>query len=154
VRAASTLGDTVGVLGSVLDADPPAVRCDEDADGLELPVALSTTIVAIAATTNPTGTRATIRGWRERKLAAFDPEEGVEREVPPLAERLLPVGRTPALDVPEGRPPCVRVVVARLVGWILVGWFLVGWILVGWILVGWGDRAGPVVDFDMWVLLV
>jgi len=132
------------VPGSPLAADPPVVRCDEDAGGLELPVALRTIIVAMTAKTNPTGTRAVIRGWRERKLAAFGPFEGFEREAPPLVGRLLPVGRPPALDVPDGRPPSVRVVVARLVGWFLVGWFLVGWFLVGW-----GDRSGPVVDFDM-----
>ena len=106
--------------GSALGADPPVARCDEDAGGLELPVALSTTMVAMATTTSPTGTSAAIRGWRERKLAARGAVGGAEREVPLLAARFL------------------------------VDWFLVDWFLVDWFLVGCGDRAGPVMDFDMW----
>jgi len=131
------------VPGSPLAADPPVVRCDEDAGGLELPVALRTIIVAMTAKTNPTGTRAVIRGWRERKLAAIGPFEGFEREAPPLVGRLLPVGRPPALRVPDGRPPAV------LLAWFLLAWFLLAWFLLAWFLLGWGDRSGPVVDFDM-----
>ena len=47
--------------------DPVAERCeDAAAGGLEFPAALITTMVAMAATTSPTGTSAVITGWRER----------------------------------------------------------------------------------------
>ena len=58
------------VPGSALADDPPTVRWDDAAaDGPELPAALTTTMVAMAATTTSTGTRAASTGWRERNRA-------------------------------------------------------------------------------------
>ena len=63
VRAASTWGDSVVVPGSAVAAAPPVDRCeDAEADGLEFPAALITTMVAMAATTSTTGTRAVRTG--------------------------------------------------------------------------------------------
>src|ERR1700733_15110877 len=72
--AARTLGERAVVPGSAVADDPPAVRCDDAAaDGLEVPAALTTIMVAMAATTRMTGTRAVMSGWRERNRARGAP---------------------------------------------------------------------------------
>jgi hypothetical protein len=54
----------------VADELLPAARCeDAEADGFPLPAALTTTMAAMAATTNPTGIRAVRTGWRVRRRA-------------------------------------------------------------------------------------
>src|ERR1700733_4189268 len=84
--AARTLGERAVVPGSAVADDPPAVRCDDAAaDGLEVPAALTTIMVAMAATTRMTGTRAVMSGWRERNRA---------RDAPAVDEaRALETGR-------------------------------------------------------------
>src|ERR1700677_3456063 len=70
--AATTWGDSAGVPASaapvpVPDDPPVAFTCeDAEAGGLDVPAALITTMVAMAATTSPTGTSAVMTGWRER----------------------------------------------------------------------------------------
>jgi hypothetical protein len=54
--------------------DPPTVRWDDAAaDGPDWPAALTTIMVAMAATTTSTGTRAARTGWRERNPACCGP---------------------------------------------------------------------------------
>ncbi len=74
--AATTWGESAVVPVSAGADEPPvppvpvrpvAERCDDaEAGGLEFPAALITTMVAMAATTSPTGTSAASTGWRER----------------------------------------------------------------------------------------
>ena len=66
-NASTTLAASALVPGSPVAADPPLLRCEAAAAGPGLPVALITTMVATAATTRPTGTRAATTGWRRRK---------------------------------------------------------------------------------------
>src|SRR5580704_8249216 len=66
-NASTTLADSALVPGSPVAACPPLLRWEAAAAGPVLPVALITTMVATAATTRPTGTRAATTGWRRRK---------------------------------------------------------------------------------------
>src|ERR1700683_399662 len=67
--AASTAGDNVVVPASSVEPVPAACRCDEPAAALAGPPAvLMMTIVAMAATTRPTGIRAASMGCRERRV--------------------------------------------------------------------------------------
>jgi hypothetical protein len=61
--AATTFGASVVVPGSAVADEPPAVSCeDAAAEGADVPAALTTTMVAMAATTSPTGTSAVRTG--------------------------------------------------------------------------------------------
>jgi hypothetical protein len=95
--AATTCGDSdvVPVSAVPVPDDPPvALRCeDAEAGGFDVPAALITTIVAMAATTSPTGTSAATTGCRERNLVGA----GACRALA-LAEA-LDSGPGPALDV-------------------------------------------------------
>ncbi len=65
--AATTFDDSAVVSGSDVADEPPALRWeDAAAEGPGLPAALTTIMVASAATTSPTGTNAVRTGWRER----------------------------------------------------------------------------------------
>jgi hypothetical protein len=81
--AATTCGESdvvpVSVPVLVPDDPPVALRCeDADAGGSDVPAALITTMVAMAATTSPTGTSAVITGRRERNRVGGDASAGLD----------------------------------------------------------------------------
>jgi hypothetical protein len=100
--AATTCGDNavVPVPGVPVPDDPPvALRCDDaEAGGLDVPAALITTMVATAATTSPTGTRAVSTGWRERNRAGGGAAPGLAVELEVDDALVLGAGRLVDVD--------------------------------------------------------
>ena len=99
------------------------VRCeDAAAGGLELPLALITTMVATAATTSPTGTSAAMAGWRDRNRAGG--------------------GAAVAVDRVDARDRAARRAVAADLVFLLVFAFV-------FLLAGRAGRDDPVLGLDM-----
>src|ERR1700722_15725851 len=130
LSAATTSGDSAVAPVSAASAAPaapvpaPVVRCEAAAaGGLELPLALITTMVAMAATTSPTGTSAVITGWRERNRAG--------------GGALVPVERADARDWAARRAAALDLV------------FLLVFAFVFLLLPGRAGRDDPELELDM-----